>query len=97
MKERKTYPYSATLFYASEDAREEIDCDVIIKDGQITIEFDDQFEHIYKGTEKGRGHFLLTDESSKWRMTLHSFDKSSILEGYLHEENHEYMLRIRLK
>ena len=97
MKERTTFPYTATLFYGSTDGREQMDCDVIIKGDSITVEFDDQYGYIYKGKEKGKGHFLLEDETKKWRMTLHRFEKSSLLEGFLHEEDHEYMLRINLK
>lgn len=51
---------------------------------------------VYKGTEKGDGHYELRASSVNGKATLHMFEKSKILEGYRFEEDERGMWRIEL-
>lgn len=97
MNSREKFPHTAFLYFAHDEGMSDIPCDVIItNDGTISVQFDDDLGLVYKGKQKGEGHFLLTVPSTKNKLTLHRFPKSKILEGYLLEDDVEFMLRIRL-
>lgn len=73
-------------------------CQVRIEDGAITVEYASDGEPvIYKGHEKGTGHYELHAVGFDGRATLHTFDGSALLEGGWTEEGAKGMWRIWLR
>ena len=72
-------------------------CVVIIEDEEITVEYEDQGRQLYRGTDKGTGHYELSSRSFEGgRATLHRFENALILEGSYREQGSTGMWKIRL-
>lgn len=72
-------------------------CVVIFEDDEIIIEYDDQGPQVYRGIDKGNGHYELFSHSfDGGRATLHRFENGLILEGSYRELGSSGMWKIRL-
>lgn len=72
-------------------------CEVRIDENNIVIDYEDDGKRIlYRGIEKGQGHYELKSEDVNGRATLHRFEGANILEGSWLEDGARGMWKIRL-
>lgn len=86
------------LYYDSKaDAGD--DCEVRIDNGEIVVSFDrDDGPVLYRGMDRGHGHYILESAEEEARATLHRLPGSVFLEGYwaTMDQSESGMWRIRL-
>ena len=86
-----------SVYYDNTYADERGDCEVKIGDNGIVVSYkDDRGIAIYKGKEKGQGHYLLECPERNGRANLHMFPEGEILDGYWIEEGYKGFWRIYL-
>ena len=60
--------------------------EVLIKGNKITVNYsDDDGQIVYRGLEKGSGHYVLVAPERHGKATLHCFKDSKIFEGYIED------------
>ena len=60
--------------------------EVLIKGNKITVNYsDDNGQVVYRGLEKGSGHYVLVAPERHGKATLHCFKDSKIFEGYIED------------
>jgi len=85
------------LYYDDRSASEDNLCEVRIGEGEMVVDYEDDGERIlYKGRDKGNGHFELYSEEVKGRATFHMFEGSRFIEGSWVEDGARGMWKIRL-
>ena len=75
------------------------DCEVRIDNGEIVVSFDrDDGPVLYRGMDRGHGHYILASAEEEARATLHGLLGSVFLEGYweIVDKRECGMWRIRL-
>ncbi len=73
------------------------DCQVKLEGDEIVVDYKDERGIVlYKGKEKGQGHYLLKCPEKQGEASLHRFSEAEILDGYWREEGYEGFWRIHL-
>lgn len=86
-----------TVFYDDTPANEREECEIRINGNEIVVSYeDDDGVVIYKGKDKGHGHFVLECPERQARVTLHRILNGKFLEGYWIEKDYRGFWRITL-
>ncbi|PSF09004.1 hypothetical protein C7H09_08160 [Marinobacter fuscus] len=85
------------ILHFDDTSYEDEPCQVRIGEKDIVVDYEEDGKRIlYRGHERGAGHYELTSEQVKGRATLHRFEGSNILEGSWIEDGVRGMWKIRL-
>ena len=77
---------------------EGLSCEVIINGDEIAVSFKHEQEFIiYKGKEKGQGHYQLDCPEQNGKANLHRFAEGKFLDGYWEENKIRGFWRIYLE
>lgn len=74
------------------------DCSVRFEDNKIIVTYEDEDGRYveYKGSKKGKGHYLLFSKEVNGKASLHCFEGSKKLEGSWFEDDLKGMWTIEL-
>jgi len=86
-----------SVYYDDMPAYEGENCEVKIDGDEIVVSYkDEQGRVLYKGREKGQGHYILECPERRGKASLHRFPEEKFLDGYWVEEGTRGFWRIYL-